>query len=93
MEDLKKQFKMFVPEDDGSAMDWFENTIQEVEQRLEKIYKSARKTYLMGHKDGVEAERERVKTILQKELETWAKESIGAKAVESVILAVNLIEK
>ena len=32
---------------------------------------------------------ETINNILKKELETWAKERIGAKAVESVILAIN----
>jgi len=27
--DMKKQFMMFVPNDDGSAMDWLENTIDQ----------------------------------------------------------------
>lgn len=37
-EETKRQFQMFVPEDDGSAMDWLEtiidNAIQEERNRL-----------------------------------------------------------
>lgn len=32
---LQAEFRMFVPDDDGSAMDWFENTIDE--ERCEGI--------------------------------------------------------
>jgi hypothetical protein len=31
-EETKKQFQMFVPDDDGSAMDWLENTINQAIQ-------------------------------------------------------------
>lgn len=35
-----KQFRMFVPNDDGSAMDWFENVLEKAVQEERKRVKS-----------------------------------------------------
>ena len=79
-----------------------------ISQEIEKSYQKGRnemseiglETTLLGLRLTKKVEKrtrlqtlEEVERILQKELETWAKESIGAKAVESIILAIKEYEQ
>lgn len=46
-----------------------------------------------SYQRGKEETLEKVKEVMQKELETWAKESIGANAVKSVMMALQELNK
>ncbi len=37
VEEIKAEFQMFVPEDDGSAMDWLENVLEAERQRCDDV--------------------------------------------------------
>jgi hypothetical protein len=49
VEDIKAEFQMFVPDDDGSAMDWLENTLQAERQKREEMVEWAeREVYALS---------------------------------------------
>lgn len=74
-----------------SIIDWKlgENTTDKMKEIRAFIYKLEKEAYERGRNDTL-AE---VGRITKTELGTWAKESIGAKAVESVIEALKALKK
>jgi len=62
---------------------------EEKYEDITKIIDAREKQYNLARK----ATLEEVETVINKELLTWAKESIGAKAVESVMMALQQLNK
>ena len=81
-EDLKKT-RMFSDEG-GSSFECsdYEGMCEDMENFISQAIKAARI-------EAKEEERKRIAEILRKEKETWANQSIGWKAVESVENAIN----